>query len=119
MKATHGQPVSTLDSGRRRLREKYPAFVDSVSRVPIDPCIVPSNLREYIPYAEVWGVSGDSDRQRLAERAPQVARDDLVALVAALDDELDEWLAGPASHDSSPTSEYVAFSAMRMVADLL
>lgn len=111
--------MRSLDDSRRTLRAKYPSFVDSVARVPIDPSNVPLNLREYIPYAEVWGVADDWDREQLAERAPQAAKDDLIALIAAIDDELDDWLAGPASYETPPSPEYVAFSAMRMAADFM
>lgn len=111
--------MPTLDESRRRLRAIHPSFVDSVARVQIDPDNVPPTLRGHIPYAEVWGVADDWDREQLVERAPKAAKDDLVATVAAIDCELDDWLAGPASYQTPPSPEYVAFSAMLMAADLM
>lgn len=97
----------------------YPGFVASVSFQSLDPLRVPERLREYVPFAELWGIADDLGREMLVERAPQAAKEDLVALVERIDDELDEWLAGPEADSCTPSSEYLAFSAMRMAADYI
>jgi hypothetical protein len=40
-------------------------------------------------------------------------------MIIDVDDALDEWFAGPEADDPHPSDEYVAFSAMRMVADAI
>ena len=86
-------------------------------RLSLDKHRVPARLRPLIPYAEFWGASDDTIREQLAERVPLEARKELKEIIRQYDDLLDEWLAGPESSSANPSREYIAFSAMRMIAD--
>jgi hypothetical protein len=97
----------------------YPKFLSSAHVQSLDPDRVPEVLREYIPFAAVWGIADDLERESLVERAPDEAKDDLAALIERIDDDLDQWLAGPEADSPNPSAEYVAFSAMRMAADYI
>lgn len=101
------------------MNRKYPEFVSEERGAPLDPTRVPEQLRPYLPLAELWGVADDIDRERLIERAPDAAKDDLVAIVERIDGDLDDWLAGAEAESEQPSREYVAFSAMRMAADCI
>ena len=103
----------------QRMKATYPEFLSSVHLQPLDPDHVPEVLREYIPFAAVGGIADDLERESLVERAPDEAKEDLVALIERIDDELDRWLAGPEADNPTPSAEYVAFSAMRMAADYI
>lgn len=100
-----------------KMHAEYGSFYEKSSREAIDNTRVPPELQPIIPYAEFWGISDDCDRERLVLSAPRQVLDNLVAVVRAYDDVLDKWLAGPEAGSSSPTREYIAFSAMRMAAD--
>ena len=80
---------------------------------------VPEALHPLIHYAEFWCVSDDAKRESLVDAAPEYVKKNLVAVIAEFDDELDEWLAGPEADSTTPTPEYIAFSAMRMASDLV
>ncbi len=103
----------------QRMKARYAEFLVSVHLSSLDPDHVPEALREYIPFAAVWGIADDVERDSLIERAPVEAKEDLIAIVERIDDELDKWLAGPEADSPTPSSEYVAFSAMRMAADCI
>lgn len=78
---------------------------------------VPQDLWELIQYAEFFGISDDILRYRLALVVPLSRLQELKRLVTKYDNELDEWLAGPEARSENFSSEYIAFSAMRMVSD--
>jgi len=100
----------------RELLERYGAILErSVGK--LDPRRVPRELHLLIPYAQVFGVSDDLVREQLVEDSPREILGQLQESVASLDDELDDWLAGPEAENPEPTAEYIAFSAMRMAAD--
>jgi hypothetical protein len=80
---------------------------------------IPESLLALIPLAERWGISDDSERLELIERANLVDRAELKMIVGKYDDELDKWLAGAEASGPEFSNEYVAFSAMRMAADYL
>ena len=103
----------------KRIRAKYGMFFDGAAKETVDPRNVPRGLRPFIPYAQLWGISDDYDREQFVMTAPKIATEDLVAIVRSIDDELDEWLAGEEALSDSPSNEYVAFSAMRMAADFV
>jgi hypothetical protein len=103
----------------KSMRAKYPEFLDSVERLLLEKANVPEGLYRYIPYAEVWGVTDDLEREELVNRAPEEARADVMRVVAEIDEELDEWLAGPDAESADPSQEYMAFSAMRMAVDFM
>ena len=85
----------------------------------LDPRIVPLALHDLIPYAQRYGIADDGYRAQLIGLLDDSERDDLVVTVTRFDDALDDWLAGPEATATCPTSEYVAFSALRMAADEL
>ncbi len=101
------------------LKAKYPEFIAGLKRLPLNRNNVPPELHAYIPYAEVWGVPDDLEREQLAERAPEAAKAEVARIVKEIDDQLDEWLAGPEAESENPSDEYVAFSAMRMAVDFM
>ncbi|MBL4688258.1 MAG: hypothetical protein JKY37_26965 [Nannocystaceae bacterium] len=101
------------------MTRKYADFLNGERGKSLDPSNVPARLRAYVPLAELWGVTDDLDREQLVERAPEAAKQDLAAAIERVDDDLDDWLAGPQADDPAPTAEYLAFSAMRMAADFL
>jgi len=101
------------------MRAKYANFIDSIQRLTLDRENIPQALHRYIPYAEVWGVADDLEREELVGRAPEEARADVTRVIEEIDDELDEWLAGPEAESANPSQEYVAFSAMRMAVDFM
>jgi hypothetical protein len=70
-----------------------------------------------IPDAELVGISDDLIRDAVWAQLPLVRRDEISARVKALAAELDAWLGGPEALSPHPTDEYVAFSALRIVAD--
>lgn len=103
----------------QRMRTAYPEFLASLHLRSLDPARIPAALREYAPFAAVWGIADDCDRESLVVAAPEKAKEDLLAIIEQIDHELDLWLAGPEANSSRPSPEYVAFSAMRMAADYI
>lgn len=101
----------------RELLDRYRLLGFEPHVPPLNAAHVPEPLRHLIPYAQIWGVADDTLRLLMLRRASEEALSDLKHVVAAADDLLDEWLAGPEAYDPDPSDEYVAFSAMRMVAD--
>ena len=100
------------------LAKRYGAFFIRRTH-PLDVESVPTPLRPIVAYAEIWGVSDDYDRERMADGAPDIAKADLIALIDRYNSDLDEWLAGPESYSETPSREYLAFSNMRMAHDHL
>jgi hypothetical protein len=99
------------------MRASYGSFVDNVPVLKLDPLKVPEGLVAYIPYAALWGIADDLEREQLVSQAPEAARTDLARTIQLIDGQLDEWLAGDEARSPTPSPEYVAFSAMRMAAD--
>ena len=81
------------------------------------PSNVPANLRKLIPLTERFGVIDDLERENLVLAASDDEINQLRSEVSAHDDELDAWLAGPEADGPEFSTEYLAFSAMRMAAD--
>jgi uncharacterized protein YegJ (DUF2314 family) len=104
------------DGKDTKLADRYGGFFRDKPKLQLSPAKVPPSLRPYIDWAAYWGVSDDYDREDLRKHAPREALEELQKLVDQIDDDLNEWLAGPAAAEDPPTEEYVAFSAMRMVA---
>lgn len=78
---------------------------------------VPSELHGLIALAERFGISDDLAREQLVKRSPPRELQELKAAVTANEEALDRWLAGPEARGPKFSDEYIAFSAMRMVAD--
>ena len=96
------------------LVERYGGFFRTREKLKLSEGKVPPKLRPYMMWAAYWGVSDDIDREKLRDEAPADAIDELREVIATIDQDLNEWLAGPAADESSPSEEYIAFSAMRM-----
>ncbi len=96
------------------LVDRYGGFFRSREKLNLSEAKVPPRLRPFLMWAAYWGVSDDIDREMLREEAPAEAIEELRALISTIDVDLNDWLAGPAADQSSPSAEYVAFSAMRM-----
>ncbi len=101
------------------LARLYEAFASRSAKLKMRPETVPIPLRPLIHYAEFWGASDDGTRQAMVDAAPEEVKENLVAVVSEFDDEFDEWLAAPDADSLTPSPEYIAFSAMRMAADLV
>lgn len=101
----------------RELLDRYRLLGFEPHVPPLDHSRVPQPLQYLIPYAQIWGVADDTLRSVVLRQASREARSELKRVIAAADDLLDEWLAGPEADDADPSDEYVAFSAMRMAAD--
>lgn len=99
------------------MRRVYGAFFAKKPAIHLDKTKVPADLWPLLPYAEFWGVTDDWTREDLIQNAPAEVVTNLKAAIAAFDDSLDQWLAGPEATSGSPSREYLAFSAMRMAAD--
>ena len=100
------------------LRRKYGLVAGKRPIIHLIPTNVPEKLRHLVPYAELWGVGDDLIRDYMVRSAPREAIDELKLMVQVHDDLLDEWLAGPAADSPNPSDEYLAFTAMRMAADI-
>jgi hypothetical protein len=111
--------TSNHDPVLNELRRKYGPFFNDAKLLRLDFKRVPVNLVAYLPYAALWGISDDLEREKLIDQAPEVAKSDLIELIELIDDDLDEWLAGDEAQSTRPSPEYIAFSAMRMAADYL
>lgn len=82
----------------------------------LEPMKVPEPLRFLISLAEKWGVADDVAREELLETMPRAELDRIAAELQKVKTRLDEWLAGPEADSELPSREYVAFSALRMLA---
>ena len=99
------------------MRKKYYWPDEKPPRVSLSPENVPEGLRCLMLLAERWGISDDTLRLDARRKASVDEIEYLKAAVRRFDDELDDWLAGPEASSPNPTSEYLAFSNMRMAAD--
>jgi hypothetical protein len=111
--------AESVEHTLRQMRASYGSFLDRVSMLDLDPSRVPADLMAYIPYAALWGLADDLEREELVAHAPEEAKADLVRTVQKIDDRLDEWLAGDEARSLEPSAEYISFSAMRMAADFM
>lgn len=80
---------------------------------------VPLSLHSLIPYAEIWGIADDWEREKRFQRTPQYLVENLKWVVSEYEEELDTWLAGPEASSKDPSDSYVTFSAMRMGVDFI
>jgi hypothetical protein len=110
----HFTPLS-----RQELEHRYGSFYNSRKKISLNESIVPESLRPLIPYAELWGIADDFEREKVVISSPPLSQEDLISLVDTFDPQLDEWLAGPEADSENPTNEYIAFTAMRMARDFI
>ena len=83
----------------------------------LDRMKMPDSAWRLIPLAERWGIDDDFEREAAVDSA---SYDQLRHLAASLDDVEDEfwdWLAGPESYSPSPSTEYLAMTALTMAVD--
>jgi hypothetical protein len=78
---------------------------------------VPAELRHLIPLAKHFGVTDDTERERLVKASSSAEIAQLKQAVITHDDLLDTWLSGPECKGPIYSDEYIMFSAMRMAAD--
>jgi hypothetical protein len=81
---------------------------------PLDESLVPAELRQLVPYAEIWNQSDEAELEDLIEIAPEVAKSDLTKLNRVFELDLERWLTGPEAKSPIPTREFVAFANMLM-----
>jgi hypothetical protein len=112
-----GTPLDILNA--EQMRRLYGNFYNQTSVRHLDRKNVPEKLWPLLPYAAFWGISDDWTREDLFEAAPVQVTDNLKTVVACFDADLDEWLAGPEADNPRLSDEYIAFTAMRMAADLV
>jgi hypothetical protein len=80
---------------------------------------VPEQVRVLIPYAEIWGIEDDFQRERITRKTPPDLCDHVIHVLRMHGDALDAWLAGEESWSERPSDAYVAFSVMRIAGDLM
>jgi hypothetical protein len=103
---------------RTALAKRYGRFYKQRTN-RLDPTKVPEGLQAIIPYAEVWGLSDDRERDGLVDSAPKLAKSDLLKLIPPFNQEFDNWLAGPEADLEKQSDEYLAFSNLRIAFDYL
>ena len=103
--------------GEEQLRQFYGDFYLASPKKSLDRVNVPEKIWPLLPYAEFWGLTDESARDRLLRTAPGAVIANLKRAVASFEDALEDWLAGPEADSQEPTDEYVAFSALVMAAD--
>jgi len=101
----------------QEMKQWYGHFYDSSPKVRLNRASIAEQFWPLLPYAEFWGIADDWTREDLVKNAPPDVRENLKRVVAAFDNALDEWLAGPEADSPNPTDEYIAFCAMGMAAD--
>ncbi len=104
-----------LPAGEMRARHGLTAENRPV--IKLNPARVPESLRHLVALAEKFGIGDDLIRADLLARTPA---DELEAMRAAVGSqwrEFNQWLGGPASHEPTPSAEYIAFTCLRMAAD--
>jgi hypothetical protein len=65
-----------------------------------------------------FGMSDDGERLRALKLASPDEISRLRRAISEHNDAFDEWLAGPEADGPTYTDEYIAYSAMRMAADM-
>ncbi|MBI9017755.1 MAG: hypothetical protein JEZ07_10905 [Phycisphaerae bacterium] len=95
--------------------ETYSQFCLENQYIELDPDNLPEILRPYIPLAEIWGVSDESSRENLIEKAPANAKLHLFEIINEIKIPLDDWLNWEETNTEEVTNEYIAFRSMRMI----
>ena len=83
----------------------------------LNPLNLPAGLRSLLPLAQKWGIADDITRERAIREATVKEAVEIVRRVAVLERDLEQWLCGSESYSETPSIEYVAFSALWLVAD--
>ena len=94
----------------------YPGYFERVTKAlaPIDPNVVPDDLKRLIPYAEKWGIPDDIVRRRHCSKA---SPEEAAAFKAALQDThslFEEWhYTIPEEPDDEVTEKKVQYAQWR------
>ncbi len=84
----------------------------------LDASKIPRSCVPLLELAELWGIGDDFERESAVSKAPREALQQLIDAIQQMpDDELFEWLAGPESHSTTPSPEYLAFTCLTMAYD--
>ena len=89
------------------MRRRYRLMGIKDERVDFDERDVPAKLKHLIPLAHVWGIGDDVLRDDLQKATDPEALQELKALVAAADDDLDAWLTSREGVASGPSKAYL------------
>src|SRR3989442_8647881 len=86
--------------------------------MPLNSHNIPSALVPLLPMAEKWGIGDDFEREAAISSASRQELESLVHCIDEIEDaDLYGWLSGPESFNSSPSSEYLAITALTMAID--
>src|SRR5262245_60512652 len=99
------------------MRAKYGLTAENRPTIKLDAAKVPVTLRSLIPVAEQFGIGDDLIREDVVAKTPPTEIEAMRRAVEAHADAFDEWLAGPEADGPGFSSEYTAFSCLRMAAD--
>lgn len=91
------------------IKEKFGTCFTCGSLLTLDARQIPKKHWPLIPYAVFWGVADDWARETWAPKAPNDVKQNLRTIVAAYDDNLDEWLAGDEARSPNSSLEYQRF----------
>lgn len=88
----------------------------------LNPQNIPSHLRHRLLHlsdlVKQFGITDDGERLRALKLASPDEISRLRLAISEHNEAFDEWLAGPESDGPTYTDEYIAFSAMRIAADM-
>jgi hypothetical protein len=84
----------------------------------LNPDNVPEAFRYLIPLAEKYGISDDCYRDDLIDTLDEAELRECASFLDSYDSVLDGWLAGPEANGPEFSTEYIAFSALGMAADM-
>jgi len=82
------------------------------------PSKIPVLLHHLTGLAEKFGLADDKAREEVVANSSMEERRLMKDAVGKHDDEFDLWLAGPEAAGPEYSDEYIAFSALRMAADI-
>jgi hypothetical protein len=83
----------------------------------LNPNNVPIQFHSWIPLAEKWGIADDALRDKLVSEASAAQLQELIEFGPTYEVALEQWLAGPESQSDTPSTEYIAYSALGMACD--
>ncbi|WP_342249029.1 hypothetical protein [Sphingomonas sp. OTU376] len=103
--------------GREQLASQLrvkPPYDETIEQIAAE---APSELGAIAHYALFWGVSDDGYGSGLIGRSSRELRRNLISVVKQYEDQLENWLAGPAAEGPDYTIAYIAYSALMMASD--
>jgi hypothetical protein len=99
------------------MQKKYGLYAENRPTISLNPSNVPEALRHLIPLAEQFGIADDLIRADVVRKTPPEEVERMRKTVFDHDDAFDVWLAGPEADGPNFSTEYIAFSCLRMAAD--